>query len=224
MPAEPRALVAAGQHNRIPVIVGSNAHEGTTLFAGMPEVDEATYRAGVEQTWGDLAGDILDAYADDAAVGPDVAQRRILSDQYFAWQMRAWARAHTGQGDPAWLYYFSHVPDLGGEYGTSMGAFHAAEIPYAFGNPTLGFGDGGDELSTRASDLEVTRLMTGYWTNFAKTGDPNGEGLPRGRGTRRTPTSRLRSPRPRARSRACGRPSWTSWIASTRPATSERTA
>ena len=59
-----------------------------------------------------------------------------------------------------------------------MGAFHAAEIPYAFGNPTLGFGDGGDALSTRASDLEVTRLMTGYWTNFAKNGDPNGEGLP----------------------------------------------
>ena len=33
-------------------------------------------------------------------------------------------------------------------------------------------------MSTRAGDLEVTRLMSGYWTNFAKNGDPNGEGLP----------------------------------------------
>ena len=178
LPMAPRALVEAGQHNRIPVMVGSNAHEGTTLFAAMPDVDEEAYRAGVEQAWGDLADDILDAYSEDAAVSPDTAQRRILSDQYFAWQMRTWARAQAAHGDPAWLYYFSHVPDLGGEYGTSMGAFHAAEIPYAFGNPTLGFGDGGDALATRASDLEVTRLMSGYWTNFAKNGDPNGEGLP----------------------------------------------
>ena len=168
LPMAPRALVAAGQHNRIPVMVGSNAHEGTTLFAGMPEVEEEAYRAGVEQAWGDLAGDILDAYAEDAAVSPDTAQRRILSDQYFAWQMRTWARAQVAHGDPAWLYYFSHVPDLGGEYGTSMGAFHAAEIPYAFGNPTLGFGDGGDALSTRASDLEVTRLMDGLLDQLRK--------------------------------------------------------
>ena len=178
LPKAPRALVAAGEHNRVPVMLGSNAHEGTTLFAGMPSVDEAAFRTGVEQTWGDVADDILSAYADDLAEGPDTAQQRLLSDQYFAWQMRTWARDHTAHGDPAWLYYFSHVPDLGGEYGTSMGAFHAAEIPYAFGNPTLGFGDGGEALSTRASDLEVTRLMSGYWTNFAKSGDPNGEALP----------------------------------------------
>ena len=81
-------------------------------------------------------------------------------------------------GDPAWLYHFAHVPDLGGEHGTSLGAFHAAEIPYAFGNPHLGFGDEGQALEPRPSDLEVARLMSGYWTNFAKTGDPNGEGLP----------------------------------------------
>ena len=178
LPKQPRALVAAGEHNRVPVMLGSNADEGTTLFAGMPDVDEATYRTGVEEAWGDSAADILAAYAEDAAVSPGTAQRRLLSDHYFAWQMRTWARTHAAHGDPAWLYYFSHVPDLGGEYGTTMGAFHAAEIPYAFGNPTLGFGDGGEALATRASDLEVTRLLSGYWTNFAKSGDPNGEALP----------------------------------------------
>ena len=80
-------------------------------------------------------------------------------------------------GDPAWLYFFTHAPDVGGDYGTSHGAFHAAEIAYAFGNPHLGFHETAS-LEPRAADLEVARLMSGYWTNFAKHGDPNGEGLP----------------------------------------------
>ena len=175
---EPAETVAAGQHSRVPVLVGSTADEGTTLFADMEDIDEETWRGNVATAWGDQAEDILAAYAEDAAEGPNAAQRRILSDQYFAWQMRTWAREHTAHGDPAWLYHFTHVPDLGGEYGTSFGAFHAAEIPYVFGNAHIGFGDGGDALEPRPSDLEVARLMTGYWTNFAKTGDPNGEGLP----------------------------------------------
>ena len=172
------ALVDEGKHNRVPVLLGSNADEGTTLFMGMPEVDEAAFKASVEQQWGELVPEVLEAYAEDIAVGTKTASRQMLSDQYFAWEMRTWARAHTAQNDPAWLYFFSHVPNLGGERGTSYGAFHAAEIPYVFGNPHLGFGDGGKDIDPRDIDREVTRLMVGYWTNFAKTGNPNGDGLP----------------------------------------------
>ena len=178
LPMQPSELVAAGNHNRIPVLLGSNSDEGTTLSMAVADLDEASYRSAVEQTWGDHAAEILEAYADDAAISPSTAQQQLLADQYFGWEMRTWARAHTTQGDPAWLYSFTHVPDLGGDYGTSLGAFHAAEIPYVFGNPTLGFGDSGTALATRDSDIAVTRLMTGYWTNFAKNGDPNGAGLP----------------------------------------------
>ncbi len=172
------ALVAAGQHSRVPVLLGSNADEGTTLFMDMPALDEQAWRQSVAAAWGEQADEILDAYAEDAAPGIETAQQQLLSDQYFAWEMRTWARAHVAHGDPAWLYYFTHVPDLGGEHGTALGAFHAAEIPYVFGNPHLGFGDGGEALAPRSSDLEVARLTTGYWTNFAKTGNPNGDGLP----------------------------------------------
>ena len=121
--------------------------------------------------------DILAVYAEDAAVSPARAAGEILSDRFFARQMRAWARAHEAHGDPAWLYFFTHAPDVGGEYGTSRGAFHAAEIAYAFGNPHLGFHQTAS-LEPRPEDVEVARLMSGYWTNFAKSGDPNGESLP----------------------------------------------
>ena len=176
--ANPADRVTAGEHNRVPVLLGSNADEGTTLSMAAADLDDAGWRETVADAWGDEADAILAAYAEDAAVSATRAQQQLLSDQYFGWQMRTWAREHTAHGDPAWLYFFTHVPELGGELGTSMGAFHAAEIPYVFGNPHLGFGDGGEALAPRPSDLEVTRLMSAYWTNFAKTGNPNGAGLP----------------------------------------------
>ena len=186
LPEQPAALVASGKHNRAPVLLGSTADEGTTLSFGTPDIDEAGLRANLAQFSADHADQLFDAYTEGEAERepegetPDYqrAEQQFLSDRYFAWQMRTWARHQAANGDPAYLYYFSHVPDLGGEYGTSLGAFHAAEIPYAFGNIHLGFGDGGQALAQRDSDVEVARLMTGYWTNFAKTGDPNGEGLP----------------------------------------------
>ena len=174
-PAAVSELVAAGKHRRVPLLLGSNADEGTALFMDLPDIDEAAWRREVEDAWGEQADDLLAAYAEDAADSPIRARQQLLSDQYFAWEMRTWARRHSAQGDPAWLYFYSHPTDLGGEYGLSLGAFHAAEIPYVFGNPHLGFGR---QAAVTESDAEVSRLMVGYWTNFAKTGDPNGAGLP----------------------------------------------
>ena len=176
-PMQMSNTVAAGQHNRVPLLLGSTADEGTTLSMATPDSEDA-WQESVQAFAGDAAPTIFAAYADDAATSFKQAQQQFFSDQFFGWEMRTWARSHTAQGDSAWLYYFSHAPDLGGEYGTSLGAFHAAEIPYAFGNVHLGFGDGGQALAQRDSDVEVARLMTGYWTNFAKNGDPNGADLP----------------------------------------------
>ena len=174
-PAAMAELVAAGQHSRVPVLVGSTADEGTSLFTDLPDIDHEAWRREVQGAWGEQADDILDAYAEDAAQSLTRARQQLLSDPFFAWEMRTWARRHSAQGDPAWLYFYTHVTDLGGAYGTSLGAFHAAEIPYVFGNPHLGFGR---QTTVTDNDAEVSRLMVGYWTNFAKTGDPNGEGLP----------------------------------------------
>ncbi len=69
------------------------------------------------------------------------------------------------QGRPAYEYYFTKTNNV-------LSNYHAGELPYAYGNlwrhPGLY-----DE-----SDLELSEIMQSYWVNFAKTGDPNGEGLP----------------------------------------------
>lgn len=80
----------------------------------------------------------------------------------------AWAKAYALTGrDPIYTYYFSrNLP------GDNNGAFHSAELWYVFGTlfrcwrPFKGY------------DFELSNMMADYWTNFAKTGNPNGEGLP----------------------------------------------
>jgi para-nitrobenzyl esterase len=79
-----------------------------------------------------------------------------------------------GVTSPGYLYLFSRVPP--GEGREKNGAYHTAEIVYVFGN--LGrspytYANGAYD----ATDRRLSNEMSSYWVNFAKTGNPNGEGL-----------------------------------------------
>jgi para-nitrobenzyl esterase len=85
------------------------------------------------------------------------------------------------QGKKAWVYFF------GREAAPSPGqrpfkAVHAGEIKYVFNNldKPRNFPDNSDpvENSKNPEDIRVADQMSSYWVNFAKTGDPNGKGLP----------------------------------------------
>ena len=79
---------------------------------------------------------------------------------------------------PAYVYCFSRdlpgedMPAPEGGFGDMKGAFHSSELWYMFG--TL------DQCwrPMEESDYELSERMVSYWTNFARTGDPNGDGLP----------------------------------------------
>jgi para-nitrobenzyl esterase len=163
---------AAGEENPVPVIVGFNAHEMTTLTAAsaVPQTREALLER-VRRQYGE---DRVDAYlaAYPAGSDADAAASYYASarDGLFGWQMREWARATTRKGRSAWLYYFTHEPEVEGRDG--LGAYHAAEIAYAFDNE-----DAAGRTPTEA-DRRVADLVAGYWVSFAEDGDPNGPGLP----------------------------------------------
>jgi para-nitrobenzyl esterase len=55
-----------------------------------------------------------------------------------------------------------------------LGAYHSAEIEYVFGQL-----DSKKGIPWRPEDYQLSELMQKYWTNFARDGDPNGEGLPK---------------------------------------------
>ncbi len=79
-------------------------------------------------------------------------------------------------GQPSWLYYFDYVPQA--LQGTVPGAAHGDEVPFIFDTLPLKIRNFSAAQITPA-DRKVARMMTAYWTNFAKQGDPNGPGLPR---------------------------------------------
>lgn len=94
-------------------------------------------------------------------------------DEAFGIQAYTWAKTQSNSDkSPVFLYNFNrklpaHSPE------TQFGAFHSSEIVYAYDNlHTL-------HRPWEAIDQEIASLMSSYWVNFAKSGDPNGPGLPR---------------------------------------------
>ena len=75
----------------------------------------------------------------------------------------------TAAGKPAFLYQFTRVPP---GPNPAWGAYHAAEIQYAFNNV-------GSRPWVTDVDRRLADQMSSYWVNFATTGDPNGKGLPK---------------------------------------------
>ena len=109
--------------------------------------------------------------------GGNIAMRDVL-----AWHMRLFAERQTAIGKKAFFYIFTHEPpyDPGVE---NVKATHASEIAYAFNNldKMRPFPDKASiTLAPKSEkDRKMADVMSSYWTNFARTGDPNGRGLPK---------------------------------------------
>jgi para-nitrobenzyl esterase len=98
------------------------------------------------------------------------------TDRVQAEPARFTASAFVAKGASAYMYRFSYIPAAMREQWKN-GVPHGAEIPYVFGTLGVGgFGPPGPPPTPQ--DQEVARVVNTYWSNFAKTGDPNGSGLP----------------------------------------------
>jgi para-nitrobenzyl esterase len=89
---------------------------------------------------------------------------------------RKWALMENAAGNPTWVYCFDRgLPGDKMKKPGNSGARHTAEIRYVFGTLASSW------RPWRKGDWQLSQLMIRYWTNFAKTGNPNGEGLPQWR-------------------------------------------
>lgn len=98
----------------------------------------------------------------------------VNTDKVWAEPARFTARAFVEKGTPAYIYIFSYVPTSMQER-LKYGAPHASEIAYVFNNLNARRGI----ETTTSEDEKIANLMNRYWANFAKTGNPNGKGLPK---------------------------------------------
>ncbi len=157
----------AGRQPRVPLIIGSNSAEVPTGFVNASSKEELL------SLFGGLRDEAIAAYDPDGAIDFAEMLTMVNTDKVWAEPARLTARAFVAKGVPAYIYLFSYVSaSMQGRM--RYGAAHGSEIPYVFDN--LGDRTG---AAVAPKDEEVAKMMNTYWANFAKTGDPNGEGLPK---------------------------------------------
>jgi para-nitrobenzyl esterase len=179
VPEDLSITFAQGRQNKVDVISGSNAEEGS-FTAGMgPGMTVENWQKTAPQRWRDLAELGLKAYP-----AKTDAEAKLMSSQPFsdmmAWHNRQFAVAQAKVGAKAYFYHFTHRP-LYDEGKPNLGAGHTAEIPYVFNNlaaPRTFPGQSSVALMAgNPTEEAFAGVMSDYWVNFAKTGNPNGKGL-----------------------------------------------
>ena len=167
---------AKGEYNKVPILFGYNADEGTLFFPDDPQPtvwlpdtkpgDATSLTTQLSKAFPSNAERLVGLYNLDTDFSNGGTQ--MMGDEIFGVNIRYVAHQNEMQGEDSYLYYFSRVPPSKKQ---TLGAFHAAEIPFVFGSyePILG---------QSKEDKTLAELMQNYWVNFAKTGNPNGEDLP----------------------------------------------
>ncbi len=172
LPATMLDIFSAGRQNDVPVLIGSNADEGSIFTPA--STTAASFRERTRRRFGALADAYLALYPFTTDAEARRAQAASMRDETFGWEMRTWARLQARPGrSKVYLYYFSHVPPLPNR--EWLGAQHGAEIPYALNWPN---GAHSSVVPWTDLDRRLAEQVSQYWINFATTGDPNGPGLP----------------------------------------------
>ena len=173
LPLSPYEAFTSGQQNDVPLLLGSNAEEARSLV-DVTHVKAATFDSDIEQSYGKLPAPLLAAYPHATDEEARQARLDLERDLRFGWDMWAWARLQAGTGQrPVFYYSFKQQPPFpAGSVYESWGASHFAELWYVF--------DHLDQAPWRWSraDRKLAEEISSYWVNFARSGNPNGRGLP----------------------------------------------
>jgi para-nitrobenzyl esterase len=170
IPGDQYKLYEAGKYNETPILVGYNSDEGASFS---PPKTPEDYIAAVKNRYGRFADELIRAYPPGTGTVAKTA-RDLSRDAAFGWHTWIWATLQANKGkSKVFYYYFDQHPEYtAGSARAGYGSPHGQEVAYVFG--TLNASD----PQTNKSDLDISDAMSTYWTNFAKYGDPNGNGEP----------------------------------------------
>jgi len=171
------SIFARGRQSKVPLLAGWNADEGSfeSIFENKEAPTAANFAARVHALYGDHADAILKLYP--AATDEQVkrAAQDLVGDRFIAYSTWKWIEMQLKTGESSiYRYEFDDAPPAAkNSDAPSRGAYHSAEIEFVFeALPSK-------NLPWRPEDEKLSDLISTYWTNFGKTGDPNGAGLPR---------------------------------------------
>ena len=189
LPHAPADIFAAGRQNDVPMIAGWNHDEGgsgkadtsitpTGGSTAVPAADAPSDLARLKETatkdFGVHSAAFLQAFPAGSDAEALTRLQQYATDKFIAYGTWSWLEAQTQTGKAAaYRYRLDLVPPPDPARPERFGVFHSDDIEYVFGNL-----DSRKGITWRPEDYALSEQMMGYWTNFAKTGDPNGKGLP----------------------------------------------
>jgi len=187
LPEDVFAIFSSGKQNDVPLLTGSTNDErssiGSPLSFGADVLRQirqspktaADYHVWANAQFGDQAENFLKSYPanSDAALGKALHDfgRDAVLDTHWTWVQ---LQSKTGKSK-SYLYLFSHVPPVPVTPGVMppvIGAIHFADLIYVFNNLHM------KDSPWTDVDRKVADITSSYWTNFMKSGDPNGPDLP----------------------------------------------
>ena len=176
LPDDCSTLYAQGRQSHVPLLAGWNKDESdyASYFTNDPPTLE-NYLIRARSWFGTNAEAFLKAYPAATDAEAKAAAGEFARDRFIVYATWKWLESHlqTG-GSPVYRYRFDQnlplAPDAPPE--TKPAAHHASEIEFVFQVLSS------KPLPWRAEHRKTSELMASYWSNFAKTGDPNGPGLP----------------------------------------------
>jgi para-nitrobenzyl esterase len=161
---------AAGRQAHVPLLAGWNRDEGSFMANGMTL---EKWKGMAAALFKERAEELLKLYPSDTDEQLADSAGAYGGDSFIAFGTWKWLEAHRKTGDsPVYRYHFE-LRASPSKFHPGTFAFHSDDIEYVFG--TLDTRPG---FTASPADRKMSDQMMSYWTNFARTGDPNGTGLP----------------------------------------------
>ena len=183
MPRDTIDVYAAGEQSHVPLLAGWNADEVRAgVVLGKEKVTAKSFTDDTRKRFGPAADQMLKVYPAGSDAEALESAASLASDVFIRYATWKWIEMQEKTGEsPVYRYQFDRkIPiapgtKINGKLATAedIGARHAGEIEYVFGAL-----DSVPDVTWEAGDRPLSDLMMTYWSNFAKSGDPNGPGLP----------------------------------------------
>jgi len=179
LPEDVSTIYAKGKQSHVPLLAGWNADEGSyrSIFKNDAPTRE-NFIAHAHTLFGDKADEFLTLYPAKTDEEAKRSAQDLAGDRFIAYGTWKWIEMQRSTGSPVFRYRFEQAPPAAPNAKSADGsdpedgAYHSAEIEFVFGALDS------KNLPWRNEDRKVSDLMSSYWANFAKSGDPNGPGLP----------------------------------------------
>ncbi len=168
LPESIAEIFKKGNDNKVTLLTGWNEDEGF-VFGKAKDANE--FIKSLSDKFGEDAAEASKYYPANNNFEAAASEIKLSRDETFGVQNYAWANQHDRNGGIVFVYRFLRKVPATGEY-VKYGAFHTGEVPYAYNN--LKFVD----RPWEEVDHKLAAVMSDFFANFIKTGNPNGPGVP----------------------------------------------